>query len=111
MSENIEAISIVDKYLEHSRYFIFNNNGNEEVYISSADILPRNIDRRVEVTCPIYHRDLKKEIIDIFNLHWNDQRKARILDASLSNQYRSGDPKSRSQDTIYQYLNEINQTW
>ena len=61
--ENIEAISIVDKFLEHPRMFIFGNNGDPKIYISSADWMTRNIDKRVEVTCPIYDEDIKKKII------------------------------------------------
>src|SRR5690606_15584193 len=68
MSENIEAISIVDNYLEHSRIYIFGNGGDTEVYISSADFMTRNIDERVEVTCPIYDQEIKQELIDIFEI-------------------------------------------
>src|SRR5690606_22725700 len=70
MSENIEAISIVDNFLEHSRIYIFANGGDPDVFISSADWMLRNIDERVEVTCPIYDEDIKKELIDVFNIGW-----------------------------------------
>ena len=77
MSENIEAISIVDNYLEHSRIFIFANRGEPEVFISSADFMTRNLDGRVEVTCPIYDMDVKNELIDSFNTGWKGNVKAR----------------------------------
>src|SRR5690606_9592493 len=64
MSENIEAISIVDNFLEHSRIYIFGNAGNPEVYISSADFMTRNLDGRVEVTCPIYDPEKRDELIE-----------------------------------------------
>lgn len=89
-SPNIEAISIVDKYLEHDRYYIFAAGGEREVYLSSADLMPRNIDRRVEVTCPVYEKELKEELIGLFSIEWEDNEKARILDEELSNEYRVG---------------------
>lgn len=106
---NIKTISIVDKYLEHSRYLIFCNDGDEKVYITSSDLQPRNLDRRVEVTCPIEKKSLKKEIIDMFDIYWKDNVKARILDDGLSNNYveRNGDEPFRSQDEIYRYLKKL----
>ena len=77
MSENIEVISIIDKFLEHTRFMIFCNNQDNEVFISSADWMTRNLDNRVEVTCPIYQPELKKELFDIFNIYWNDNIKSR----------------------------------
>jgi len=71
MSENIEAISVVDKFLEHTRIFIFCNGGDERVYISSADFMTRNLENRVEVGCPIYDPDIKKELLDTFDISWN----------------------------------------
>ncbi|WP_142786213.1 polyphosphate kinase 1 [Changchengzhania lutea] len=107
MSENIEAISVVDKFLEHSRVYIFGNNGNTKIYISSADWMTRNIDNRVEVSCPIYDEDIKKEIIDTFNITWDDNVKARVLNASQENKYRKNDkPKLRSQFALYDYYLE-----
>ena len=104
MSENIEVISVVDKFLEHSRIYIFGNNGDTKLYISSADWMTRNIENRVEVSCPIYDEDIKKEIIDTFNISWNDNIKARILNDSQENEYRQNDKeKVRSQFAIYDY--------
>src|SRR5690606_32067125 len=71
MSDHIEAISIVDNLLEHSRIYIFGTDDDAKVYISSADIMTRNIDERVEVTCPIYDEEIKQELIDTFGIYWN----------------------------------------
>lgn len=104
MSENIEVISVVDKFLEHSRVYIFGNNGNPKVYISSADWMTRNIENRVEVSCPIYDEAIKQEIIDTFNICWSDNVKARILNASQENEYKINDKeKVRSQFETYNY--------
>jgi polyphosphate kinase len=106
MSENIEAISIIDNYLEHTRIFIFGNNGDTDVYISSADFLGRNIDRRVEVTCPIYDETIKKELLDNFEIGWQGNVKARIHSQKLDNQYRIKQPDEpifRAQHETYLY--------
>jgi polyphosphate kinase len=106
MSENIEAISIVDNYLEHSRVYIFGNHNNPEVYISSADFMTRNIDGRVEVSCPIYDDEIKSELIDTFNIAWNGNVKARLHSELLDNLYKSrniGDVVFRAQQQTYQY--------
>ena len=104
MSENIEAISVVDKYLEHSRIYIFGNDGNPEVFISSADFMTRNLDARVEVTCPIYDEDVKQELIDTFNIGWRANVKARIHADDLKNRYRKTDGESfRAQAELYKY--------
>ncbi|WP_274475536.1 polyphosphate kinase 1 [Mangrovimonas aestuarii] len=104
MSENIEVISIVDKFLEHTRLFIFGNDGDPKVFISSADWMTRNIDNRVEVTCPIYDEEIRNELIDTFNICWSDNVKARILDGSEQNKYRRNDlPKVRAQFATYDY--------
>lgn len=108
VSENIRAIGIVDRYLEHSRFMVFCNGGEELVYITSADIMPRNLDRRIEVTCPVWDPSLRKEITDIFNIQWNDNVKARILDAELSNMMvPAGETALRSQTEIHRYYSEI----
>ncbi|MGV7107995.1 polyphosphate kinase 1 [Flavobacterium sp. U410] len=105
MSENIEAISIVDNYLEHARLYIFANDGNPDVYISSADFMTRNLDSRVEVTCPIYDKEIKKELIEIFDIGWKANVKARYQSDDLKNRYRKrGDEKPfRSQLETYKY--------
>ena len=104
MSENIEAISIVDKFLEHPRLFIFGNDGNPKVYISSADWMTRNIDYRVEVGCPIYDEDVKQELLDTFTISWNDNVKARVFSEKQDNAYKDDDkPKVRSQFALYEY--------
>lgn len=106
-SENIEAISIVDKFLEHTRLYIFGNNGDPKVYISSADWMTRNIDNRVEVTCPIYDEDIKQELIETFNICWRDNVKARVFDKIQSNNYRKNDLKPvRAQFETYEYYKE-----
>ncbi|CEN49792.1 polyphosphate kinase 1 [Capnocytophaga canis] len=104
MSENIEVISIVDRFLEHPRLFIFGNNGNPKVYISSADFMTRNISHRVEVGCPIYDADIKKELMDTFEIGWSDNVKARIISQKQDNAYRRNDDlKVRSQVAMYDY--------
>lgn len=105
LSENIEAISIVDNYLEHSRIYIFGNAGDPEVFISSADFMTRNLDARVEVTCPIYDLEIKQELIDTFEIGWKANVKARIHSADLLNRYRKrGDEKPfRAQQEMYNY--------
>jgi polyphosphate kinase len=105
ISENIEAISIVDNYLEHSRIYIFGNAGDPEVFISSADFMTRNLDARVEVTCPIYDKEIKNELIETFEIGWKANVKARIHSAALLNQYRNrGDEKPfRAQQEMYNY--------
>ncbi|GAA4808842.1 polyphosphate kinase 1 [Litoribaculum gwangyangense] len=104
MSENIEVISIIDKFLEHSRIYIFGNGSDTKLYISSADWMTRNIENRVEVSCPIYDEEIKKEIIDTFNISWSDNVKARLINDNQENEYRiNKDEKVRSQFVIYNY--------
>ncbi len=111
MSENIEAISIVDNYLEHSRIYIFRNDGEPEVFISSADFMTRNLDSRVEITCPIYDLDVKNELMDSFEISWRANVKARIHSETLDNKYRKGNGEKlyRAQSEMYNYYrNKIN---
>lgn len=108
MSENIEAISIVDNLLEHTRVYIFCNDSDPEVFISSADFMRRNLDGRVEVTCPIYDQDIKNQLIDTFDTGWKGNIKARIHSEKLDNKYRvRGDqPIFRAQLETYNYYRD-----
>ncbi len=104
---NIEARGLIDRYLEHSRVYFFANGGNELCYISSADLMSRNLDNRIEVSVPVYDNAIRNELRDILEISWKDNVKSRILDESLSNKYyRGGEVKTRSQDEIYGYLKE-----
>jgi polyphosphate kinase len=106
-TENIESIGIVDRFLEHSRILIFANGGNEKVFLSSADWMTRNLDRRVEVTFPIYDPKLQKELKEFLEIQWSDNVKARILDEQLSNQYRPRKGEAvRSQSAFYELLKD-----
>lgn len=109
-SENIEVISIIDRFLEHPRVAIFEQEGQKHVLLSSADWMNRNIEERVEVTCPIYCEAVKEQVIDIMNIQLSDNTKARILDSEQSNLYplNQADEKVRSQVAIYHYLNARN---
>jgi polyphosphate kinase len=105
VSDNIKAISIVDRFLEHSRYYIFCNGGNELVFLSSADLMPRNLDFRIEVTCPVYDKVINSELRKIFDIQWNDNINARIFDEDQSNSYRKNEEVlSNSQKMVYDYL-------
>ena len=110
MSENITAISVVDKFLEHPRVYIFGNSGEPKIFISSSDWMRRNLDRRVEVSCPIYDEEIKQQLIDTFDICWTDNVKARILNEKQDNQYVKNDkPQNRSQVTLYNYFkNRLN---
>lgn len=104
----VKAISIIDEYLEHARVFIFHNEGNEKVFISSADWMVRNLDHRVEATCPINDPNIKKVLKNILEIQLSDNVKARILDNDLSNRYvrDKGHKRVRSQVEIYNYLQQ-----
>ncbi|MBS1948535.1 MAG: polyphosphate kinase 1 [Bacteroidetes bacterium] len=102
----VTAISIIDEYLEHARVFIFHNDGKEKTYISSADWMVRNLDHRVEATCPVRDEGIKKELKDILDIQLADNVKARWLDNGLSNAYKRDrkEKKVRSQIEIYNHL-------
>ena len=108
-SENITAISIVDKYLEHSRIFLFGAGGEEKMYISSADWMPRNLNRRIEVACPIYDENIKSELKEMLEIQLKDNTKARILDPDLSNEYSKVNMEHtfRAQEDYYNYIKSI----
>nr|WP_321497800.1 polyphosphate kinase 1 [uncultured Methanolobus sp.] len=105
LSENIDVISIVDKYLEHSRIFIFCNDGDEKYFISSADWMVRNLDRRVEVATPIYDMALKKELREYMDIQFADNTKARIINETQDNEYVRNDHElCRAQECTYTFL-------
>jgi polyphosphate kinase len=110
ISENIRAIGIVDRFLEHSRFLIFCNGGVEQIYISSADLMPRNLDHRIEVTCPIFDKNIRSEIRNIFDIQWKDNVKARIFNETQSNEFvKSGKDLIRSQVEVYNYIKMTNE--
>ncbi|MCW3089736.1 MAG: ppk1 [Ferruginibacter sp.] len=102
----VQAISIVDEYLEHARVMIFHNDGDEKVFISSADWMVRNIDHRIEVACPVFNKDIRQELKDILQIQLSDNIKARKLDNQLENNYINprNTKKIRSQVETYNYL-------
>jgi polyphosphate kinase len=106
---SIPSIGIIDRYLEHSRIYYFYAGGKENMYISSADLMTRNLDRRVEVTVPIYDPELKKELLGFLDLQWKDNTSARILDNGLSNQINNQGtfPLLTSQLAFYDFLQSV----
>ena len=110
LSENIKAIGLIDRFLEHARVYVFHNGGDNSIYISSADWMTRNLDFRIEVSCPVYDQTVKKEIMDILEIQWKDSVKARIHSAELNNEYRRrrGEELAiRSQYSTYDYLTNL----
>lgn len=105
-SENIEVISIIDRFLEHARVWVFANGGKEKVFLSSADLMPRNLDHRVEVGFPILDPEVKEEILRILEIQLNDNTKAREINVLNNNRYikTSSKVKNRAQKDIYNYL-------
>lgn len=111
VSDKIEAISIVDKFLEHTRVFVFHNDGKPEVFIGSADLMGRNLDYRIEVVTPILDEKLKKQILKIMQLQWNDTAKARVYTTEQNNAFKlktENQKVIRSQDAIYEFLESLN---
>jgi polyphosphate kinase len=109
LSENIQAISIVDRYLEHPRAYVFFNRGNPQYLIGSADLMTRNLDFRVEVLCPVYDESAQKIIQDTLDQQWHDNVKARILDQNQTNRMVKNEKRVarvRSQESIHRYLSE-----
>ena len=104
LSENIEVISIVDQFLEHSRIFHFANGGEDELYISSADWMPRNLDRRLEMLVPIDDAASKKELIEVLDIYFRDNTKAWVLhsDGTYSKVDHGKGKKIRAQEVLCQ---------
>ncbi|HKJ41756.1 MAG TPA: polyphosphate kinase 1 [Sunxiuqinia sp.] len=111
VSENIEAISIVDKFLEHSRVFLFGNGGDERIFISSADWMQRNLDRRIEVACPIYNKEIQSELREMLKIQLRDNTKSRIWDNELTNTYsrQHMEGRFRAQEDFYQFIKQRHQ--
>lgn len=111
ISENIQASSIVDRYLEHDRVYVFNNGGDKKVYLSSADWMTRNIDYRIEVAVEVLDPILKNRILEILDILFSDTVKARVIDKELSNRYvlRGNRRKVRAQNAIYDYIKALEQ--
>jgi len=108
-SENIEVISIVDRFLEHSRIFYFHNNGESKYYLSSADLMIRNLDNRIEVACPVYDKEIQQELKTMLEIQLSDNTKARLVNHEIINSYKNKGmlPAIRSQREIYTYLSNI----
>ncbi|MDR2121715.1 MAG: polyphosphate kinase 1 [Flavobacteriaceae bacterium] len=109
LSDNIKVVSIVDKFLEHPRFYWFKNAGDDIVYISSADIMARNLDHRIEVACPVTSIKNKEKIMKIFELGFEDNVKGRLIKEGLEEPYQKNrKKKNRSQESIYQYIKDLN---
>jgi polyphosphate kinase len=108
MSENIEAMSIVDRFLEHSRVYIFGNDGHELMYLSSADWMQRNIDYRIEVTAPVFDEDVRQQLRDVIEMQIKGNAKSRIIDKDQTNNYKGNIVHQkdlfRSQTETYKYF-------
>jgi polyphosphate kinase len=110
ISENIEAISILDKFLEHTRIFIFENNGNEEIFVGSADMMERNLDARIEALLKVQDMKIKNQLRKIFEIQWSDSVKARSLMQGHLNEYMQPDEDHellRSQPALYEYFKSL----
>ena len=107
LSDNIEAISIVDRYLEHARVFVFCDGGDNKYFISSADWMVRNFDNRIETACPVYDKALQQELMKMLQIQWSDNSKARFLGEKNTNEYRdreTGEQKIQSQFETYAFF-------
>jgi polyphosphate kinase len=108
MSENIKVTSIVDRFLEHARVYIFHNNGNEKIYVASADWMKRNLSSRVEVAFPIYDENIRAELKQLMEFQLKDNVKARKINKTQSNPYKKSKGKQsvRAQYDTYYYLRQ-----
>ena len=107
MSENIKVLSVIDRFLEHARLYVFCNGGKEEMYMASADWMNRNLDRRIEVAVPILDKDIYREMKEFLDMQWEDNTKARIIDEFQLNRYvqrKKNERKKRAQYDMYSYL-------
>lgn len=107
LSSNIEVISIVDRYLEHTRVYAFHNGGKQQVMLSSADWMGRNLDRRIEVCFPVNVPRLQRQVMELMDVQWNDHMKARRIDALQTNPYQAAThrkPTTRAQAVTHELL-------
>lgn len=113
LSENIEAVSIVDRFLEHMRVFVFFNQGKKDIFISSADWMVRNLNYRIETILPIYDQDIRKILLDLIRIQLNDNVKARLIHHKKNNSYRTNidDLAIRSQTETYYYMKRLNEQY
>jgi polyphosphate kinase len=110
VSDNIVSRSVVGRYREHGRVFIFANGGRPEYFIGSADLMPRNIDHRFEIVCPIYDKKIKKQLRQLFDIQWNDRTKSRSLDCEKVNEYLVNEEEKTTSDThivTYNYFKNL----
>lgn len=113
LSENIQVISIVDRFLEHSRIYCFHNGGQEEIYLSSADLMPRNLDRRIELMFPVLDEDLAQRIVRILDTVFNDNQRAWRLRPDGTYERRQpepGEPPARTQHIFMSQAMEQTET-
>jgi polyphosphate kinase len=106
LSENIRGIGVIDRFLEHTRIYIFCNGGKDSTYISSSDWMTRNLDYRIEVSCPVLDPKVKEEVRNIIETQWKDNVKARVLNEKMDNNYRKmrDEKPIRSQYVVYENL-------
>ena len=109
LSENIKATSIIDRFLEHTRIIVFCHGGQEKYYISSADWMVRNLDRRIEASVPILDKSLQKQLKDVLNIYLNDNVKARVINQKGSNKYVKSiyEKPIRAQIEVYKYYKKL----
>jgi polyphosphate kinase len=115
LSENIQVLSVIDYYLEHSRIYYFANGGTEELYLSSADLMPRNLERRVEILFPVQDEKIRLELLDVLNAYFQDNCQARVLDSSGAWKRRSPPPGEApfrvQKDTLSRAARESDSPW
>jgi polyphosphate kinase len=106
LSENIRGIGVIDRFLEHTRIYIFCNGGKDSTYISSSDWMTRNLDYRIELSCPVLDPKVKEEVRNIIETQWKDNVKARVLNEKMDNNYRKmrDEKPIRSQYVVYENL-------
>jgi len=105
LSENIQVVSIIDRFLEHPRIYHFRNGGSDEVYLSSADWMPRNLDRRIELLFPVLDAKVRQDLVDSLDIYFEDNRSARVLQPTGEYVRRTpaaGEPELRTQQLLYE---------